>query len=112
MIKSLSILTRKPHLTHAEFRRVWEGEHAPMVRAVPGVRRYVLSFVLDQPSGALVPILPVDVDAVAELWYDDRAALARAGASPELKAVLENGARYLGGIKTLITEEVAIIGSI
>jgi len=109
MIKSLSILTRKPHMTHAEFRQVWLAEHAPMVRAIPEVKKYVLSFVLEQPDKAFVPIHGIGVDAIAELWYEDKAALARAAARPDMVAVLQNGAKYLGGIKTVITEEVDII---
>jgi uncharacterized protein (TIGR02118 family) len=109
MIKSLSILTRKPHLTHAEFRAVWEAEHAPMVRAVPEVKKYVLSFVIEQSRTALVPIHGIEVDAIAELWYEDREALALAAARPEMQAVLANGARYLGAIKTVITEEVDVV---
>ena len=48
MIKSLSLLTRKSAMSKEEFRRIWVGEHAPLVHAVPQVRRYVLSFVLDE----------------------------------------------------------------
>ena len=110
MIKSLSLLTRKSTLSREEFRRIWEGEHAPLVRAVPQVRRYVLSFVLDEPTRPDVPTQPVHVDAVAELWYDDMVALKAAAASPQMQAVLANGALHLGAIKTFITEEVAIIG--
>ena len=33
----------------------------------------------------------------------------RAAARPEMIAVLQNGAKYLGGIKTIVTEEVDII---
>ena len=109
MIKSLSLLTRKPELTPEEFRKVWVAEHAPMVRRVPGVRKYVLSFVIDEPKTANAPIQAMHVDAMAELWYDDVAALRRAQQSDELKAVLANGARYLGQIKTFITEEIDII---
>ncbi len=109
MIKSVSLLTRKDSLSKAEFRNVWEREHAPMVRAVPGVRKYVLSFVIAEPTTANAPIQAMHVDAMAELWYDDIAALQHAATTPELKAVLANGAKYLGAIKTLITEEVAII---
>ncbi len=109
MIKSLSILTRKPELTHAQFKEVWLGDHAPMVRAIPEVKKYVLSFVTDQPSKAYVAIHGISIDAIAELWYEDKAALARAGARPEMAKILENGAKYLGGIKTVITEEVEII---
>lgn len=109
MIKSLSLLTRKPELTFDAFRKVWESEHAPLVRAVPGVRRYVLSFVIDEPTRANAPIQAMKVDAMAELWYDDVAAMQKAAASPEMKRVLDNGALYLGAIKSFVTEEVTII---
>lgn len=110
MIKSLSLLTRKNTLSREEFRRIWEGEHAPLVHAVPQVRRYVLSFVLDEPIRPDVPIQAMSVDAVAELWYDDMAALKAAAASPQMKAVQANGALHLGAIKSFITEEVEVIG--
>jgi len=109
VIKSLSLLTRKSALSKVEFRRIWVGEHAPLVHAVPQVRRYVLSFVLDEPTRPDVPTQPMQVDAVAELWYDDMAAMQAAAASPAMKAVQANGALHLGAIKTFITEEIAII---
>ena len=40
--------------------------------------------------------------------YDDMAAL-KAAASPQMKAVKDNGALHLGAIKSFITEEVPII---
>jgi len=109
MIKSLSLLTRKSSMTREEFRSVWESEHAPLVRAVPEVRRYVLSFVIGEPTKANVPIQAMQVDAMAELWYDDVAAMQRAAARPEMKAVLDNGAKHLGAIKSFVTEEVSVI---
>src|SRR6185503_20820008 len=109
MIKSLSLLTRKSAMSREEFRLIWVGEHAPLVHAVPQVRRYVLSFVLEEPTRADVPTQAMNVDAIAELWYDDMAALKAAAASAEMKAVLANGALHLGAIKTFVTEEVAII---
>jgi uncharacterized protein (TIGR02118 family) len=109
MIKSLSLLTRKSSLSREEFRRIWLGEHTPLVHAVPQVRRYVLSFILDEPTRPDVPTQAVSVDAVAELWYDDMAAIEAAAASPQMKAVTDNGALHLGAIKTFITEEVTII---
>ncbi len=109
MIKSVSLLTRKAGMSRGEFRRVWEGEHAPMVKAVPEVRRYVLTFVLDEPTKANAPIQAMQVDAMAELWYDDRDAMQRAAARPEMQAVLANGSKYLGMIKSFVTEEVEVI---
>ena len=109
MIKSLALLTRKGAMSREEFRRIWVGEHAPLVHAVPQVRRYVLSFVLEEPTRPDVPTQAMNVDAIAELWYDDMAALKAAAASVEMKAVQANGALYLGAIKTFLTEEIAVI---
>jgi uncharacterized protein (TIGR02118 family) len=109
MIKSLSLLTRRSAMSREEFRRIWVGEHAPLAHAVPQVRRYVLSFVLDEPTRPDVPTQTMNVDAIAELWYDDMAAMKSAAASTEMKAVQDNGALHLGAIKTFITEEIAII---
>src|SRR5204863_8949589 len=107
MIKSLSLLTRKSAMSKEEFRRIWVGEHAPLVHAVPQVRRYVLSFILDEPTRPDVPTQAMSVDAVAELWFDDMASMKAAGASPEMKAVTDNGAQHLGAFKLFITVEVA-----
>jgi len=109
MIKSLSLLTRKPSMTVEQFRKVWLEEHAPMVHAVPGVRRYVLSFPLAEPTRPDVPTSDVKCDAIAELWYDDLASLKKVAASAEMKKVTDNGGRYLGSIKTFVMEEVGII---
>ena len=78
-----------------------------MVLAVPQVRRYVLSFVLEEPTRPDVPTQAMAVDAVAELWYYDMAALKAAAQTPQMQAVLANGALDLGAIKTFITEEIA-----
>ncbi|MFV0295048.1 MAG: EthD domain-containing protein [Hyphomicrobiaceae bacterium] len=112
MIKSLSLLTRKPELSAEAFRKVWTSEHAPMVRAVAGVKHYTLSFPVSEPTRPDVPTLaiPAGVDAIAELWYEDAETMQRATQSPEMKAVTDNGAKYLGAIKTYITEEMIIIG--
>ena len=109
MIKSLSLLTRKDGLSREEFRRIWLAEHAPLVHAVPQVRRYVLSFILEEPTRPDVRTQDMNVDAIAELWYDDLASLRAAAASPQMRTVQANGALHLGAIKTFITEEVAII---
>ena len=109
MIKSLSLLTRKPGMSVEAFRKVWLEEHAPMVRSVPEVRRYVLTFPLAEPTRPDVPTPDVKCDAIAELWFDDLASLQKAGASAAMKRVTDNGALYLGSIKSFVLEEVRII---
>jgi hypothetical protein len=51
----------------------------------------------------------VDVDGIAELWYDDRGAMARAHASPEAKALFADGALFIGRIKAFVVEEKVIV---
>jgi hypothetical protein len=51
----------------------------------------------------------VEIDGVAELWYDDVAALTRAAASPEMKRLTDDGALFIGRIKSYVVEEKQII---
>ena len=109
MIKLLSLLTRKDGISHAEFVRHWLDIHAPLAHAVPGIRRYVQSHITDTRSRPDIPDTDVEVDGIAELWYDDRAAMERANASPEAKRLHDDGALFIGRIKTFIIEELVII---
>jgi uncharacterized protein (TIGR02118 family) len=109
MIKSLSLLTRRPELTHAQFVRHWIEIHGPLAHAVPGIRRYVQNHILDERHRADIPTTDVAVDGIAELWFDDRAAMDRANASPEAKRLHDDGALFIVGIKTFIIEEKVII---
>src|SRR5207248_11076498 len=83
MIKSLSLLTRRPELSHEQFMRHWVEIHAPLAHPVPGVRRYVQNHIQGERTRPDIPTTEVAIDGVAELWYDDRAAMDRANASPE-----------------------------
>ena len=109
MIKSLSLLTRRPELTHAQFMQHWVEIHAPLAHAVPGVRRYVQNHIRDERTRLDIPTTEVAVDGVAELWFDDRAAMDRANASPEAKRLHDDGALFIGAIKSFIVEELVII---
>jgi uncharacterized protein (TIGR02118 family) len=109
MIKSLSLLTRKDGLTHEQFVQHWLNVHAPLAHVVPGLRRYVQSHILEERKRPDIPSNDVEVDGIAELWYDDRAAMARAMASPESKALHADGALFIGRIKSFVIDEKVII---
>jgi uncharacterized protein (TIGR02118 family) len=109
MIKSLSLLTRKPELSHAEFVRHWLEIHAPLAHAVPGVKRYVQNHIEGERTRPDIATTGVGVDGIAELWFEDRAAMDRANASPEAKRLHDDGTLFIGGIKTFIIEEKVII---
>ncbi len=110
MIKSLSLLTRRPELTHEQFVKHWLEIHAPLALKVPGVRRYVQTHIIGERTRPDIPTTEVDVDGVAELWFDDLEAMARSNATPEAKALHADGALFIGHIKSFITEEKVIVG--
>jgi reactive intermediate/imine deaminase/uncharacterized protein (TIGR02118 family) len=109
VIKSISLLTRKDGLTHEQFMKHWVEIHAPLAHAVPGLRRYVQSHIVAERTRADIPTIAVDVDGIAELWYDDRAAMERAMASPEAKTLHADGALFIGRIKTFVVEEKLVV---
>src|SRR5215813_8292786 len=110
MIKTIGLLTRKDGWTHEQFVKHWIEVHAPLAHAVPGLRRYVQSHILEERHRPDIPTTDVEIDGIAELWYDDREAMARANASPEAKALHADGALFIGRIKSFIVEEKFIVG--
>jgi uncharacterized protein (TIGR02118 family) len=109
MIKVLGLLTRKDGMTHEAFVRHWFDIHGPLAHAVPGVRRYVQSHITGTRTRPDIPETDVEVDGIAELWYDDAASMALAAASPEMKRLTDDGALFIGRIKTFVIEERQII---
>jgi uncharacterized protein (TIGR02118 family) len=109
MIKTISLLTRRAELTHEQFVKHWFEVHGPLAHAVPGLRRYVQSHILSERTRPDIPASEVEIDGIAELWYDDRDAMARALASPEAKTLYADGVLFIGRIKTYVIDERTII---
>ena len=109
MIKSISLLTRKAGMTHDQFVRHWVDVHAPLALAVPGLRRYVQSHIVEERPRPDIPAMPGEVDGIAELWFDDRESMTRAMSTPEAKTLHADGALFIGRIKSFTVEEKVII---
>ena len=75
MIKTIGLLTRKDGWTHEQFMKHWVEIHAPLALAVPGLRRYVQNHIQGERTRADIPATDVEIDGIAELWFDDQAAL-------------------------------------
>jgi uncharacterized protein (TIGR02118 family) len=69
MLKVIHLMKRHRDLSVAKFQAHWLERHAPMVAALPGLRRYVQSHALIQgySKGELL------FDGISELWFDDEA---------------------------------------
>jgi len=109
MIKVLSVLTRKDHLTHEQFVQHWLEVHGPLALAVPGIRRYVQSHIIGTRTRADIAETEMAIDGIAELWYDDEDALHQSAATPEAQRLYADGATFIGGIQTFVIDEKEII---
>lgn len=109
MIKTVGLLTRKAGWTHEQFVAHWVGVHAPLAHAVPGLRRYVQNHIREERRRADIETTDVEIDGIAELWFDDQAAFEAAVKSPEMRALHADGARFIGRVKSYIVEEKTIV---
>jgi uncharacterized protein (TIGR02118 family) len=103
MIKVVALLRRRQGLSHAEFAAHWRDVHPHYVRALPGVRRYVQSPAVDLP-GKQWPY-----DGLAELWFDDVAAVRTAFASAAADPMREDEGRFLDNIDWFLADEDVIL---
>ena len=110
MIKTVSLLVRKDGSSHADFLKHWREIHGPLAYACPGVARYVQTEVKSSSfrTDGVAP-LDVHVDGIAELWFEDQAALDAFSASPATRRLREDGATFIGRQISFMTEEKEII---
>lgn len=106
MIKSFSFLKRRAGMTRDEFVKHWLDVHVPMSHDVPGLRGYSVSTIVGDQTRSDVPVLAMDeFDGLAQTWFDDLDARARAAASPEGKRWHADGGTIIGHIRMFVTQE-------
>jgi len=107
MIKLVYCITKKPGMSDEEFFHYWEKIHGPIGARIPGLRKLVQSHRLRVPGDSR----PHDYDGMAELWFDDLAALLAARATPEWRASGEDEANFIDHrrVAYFIAEERVIL---
>lgn len=108
MIKVVYCITKKAGLSDEEFLRYWRDVHGPIGARIPGLRRLVQS----RRIAIAGDTRAADYDGVAELWFDDEAALLAARRSAEWKASSEDEANFVDHSKVayLVTREHIVVG--
>lgn len=92
------VLYDKP-LDEAEFERHYREIHIPLVKQLPGLRRYVISRNIMATPGSEPYYL------VAELDWDDMESLQQAFGSPEGRATAKDLPKFAtGGARSMIYE--------
>jgi uncharacterized protein (TIGR02118 family) len=107
LVKAVTLVKRKPGMSVEAFQEYWRTRHADVVVKMPGIRRYVQSHA--RPSGYAKGELPYD--GIAEMWFDDTAAMKGLRADPAYAAVHADEANFIDRARMalLITEEHVIV---
>ena len=100
MFKAMILLKRNPDLDFGDFKRHWLKNHAVLVRQLPGLRKAVFNFSLDQGEG--------DVDAVSELWFDSQQAFEDAYASAIGQQVAADSLARVSRRERVLVEESTV----
>src|SRR5438034_10478651 len=77
MIKVVVLLRRSESWTRERFHRWWLEEHVPYAKKLPALRKYRVCLV----TGSTTHEGKEPWDGIAELWFDNRAALDAAWSS-------------------------------
>jgi uncharacterized protein (TIGR02118 family) len=78
MLKFMVVLFRRPDLTPDQFRRYLEDIHAPLAKALPGLKKYRQNYAVSSANRK-----HPGWDAIVELYFESREAMEAAWASPE-----------------------------
>ena len=103
-VKIVYCISKLPHLGNEEFHRYWREVHGPIAGRIPGCRKYVQSHTIHRALSGREP----SFDGVAELWFDDWAALEAAMASKEVAAALEDERKFIdhSRVASFIAEDI------
>jgi len=106
-VKLVYCICRKPQLSREEFIRYWAGVHGLIGARIPGLRRLVQSYALPAPGDDR----PAAFDGMAELWFDDLAAVLEARQSPEWEASTADEANFVDPTRSaaFVSEERRIL---
>ena len=100
------VLYEKGGMSREEALRYWRETHGPIVKQLPGLRRYVQQHAVAAPEGE-PPFL-----GLAWISFDDQEAFAAAASGPEFGAALADVANFADETRlpTAFVEEVTILG--
>lgn len=112
LLKHMSLLRRRAGTSAEDFRGRYLARYAELVRALPGVRGYTQNVVVDrnvEKGGRSARYDEVPVDGVDELWFDDRASLEAALASPAGRAAREAAIGFLEAVTPFVVDTLVYV---
>lgn len=105
MIKVMAVLKRKEGMTREEFIHYWRTTHIPMVKTLPGIRKFVCNVVVDDFEQPNYPAVEV-YDGCSELYFDDLDAARHAFNSEQGRKNGQDALNFIGKRLFLATETI------
>lgn len=97
MLKICAVIRAKEGMSREDFLQYWCGEHPEVVRALPGVRKYIQNVPVQHQT-------TWPFDALAEVYFDSMRDIAVAFSSPEADTMREHEKLFVGDIQWIIAE--------
>lgn len=91
MVKAVAFFKRRAGMAVEEFQAYWRTRHPEVVTKLSGVRRYVQSHTRLAAYRNGEPLY----DGIAEVWFEDTAAMRALRDTPEMAAVQADEARFI-----------------
>ena len=107
MVKALSFFKRRAGMPVDEFQAYWRTRHPDVVTKLPGVHRYVQSHTRPAAYRDGEPAY----DGIAEVWFEDTAAMHALRGTPEVAAVQADEENFVapGPVAFIVTTEHVIV---
>jgi len=115
VIKRMTIMTRKPGISHETFADYWTNVHAPLLASHPAVKRLVINVTAqfvrfsvrnedpaDPLRSAIVTQIP---DGFVELWFADHESMEGMYRSDFSKQLVADAEHFVGAIATFLVDE-------
>jgi len=107
LVKGVYQLKRRDGMSLDEFRQYWLNIHGSLGSKLPGLRRYVQSHLIDEAYAYARP----HFDGVAQLWFEDTDAIRAAFASPQGRALADDGPKFtdMNALRMFVAQEQIVI---
>ena len=106
MVKLVYVITAKAGMSRADFQRYWLEVHAPIVKKIPHLKRYVINVSRPRSDGTAAAI-----GGVAELWFESLEAMKTAlGTSDaeDARADIQKFTDVARNISGLVDEHIVV----
>lgn len=100
MLKVMVFLRKRDDVSREEFRAHWRGPHGAIALRMPGLRNYIQNHATADGG---------PWDGVAEMWFDDQAALGAAFTSAAAAEAAQDAASFIAETKVMVVDAVEMM---